>query len=713
MFHVVPLLDGTRTVDEIAAACPALTMERVNHVLDVLMRDGHLIDSHPMAPRSASAFWSEFDLDTKAVAVQLQRCRLEVTALGVENIQPFIHQLSAAGIQTTAFGGNAHVAVVDDYGRPELDQLNRSCLERGIPLFLLKPLGVKVWIGPVVVPGRTACWQCLKTRLTDNRPIESFLEARMSVGGPFPVNRSRSGLGELQAYAMATTQIAYWLVAGTNPNLESRLVVADLVAFDFSSHHVRKLPDCAACGDPRLGCNAGEPIRFEEIRTYDQSGAAHRSEPPDITFERLKHHISPYTGIVSHVEKGILYGQGPIRTYIAGHNFALKSNDLWFLKDGLRTHSSGKGWTDAQAKTSALCEAIERHSGVYRANEPRKNCSLRELGDSGVDPRTVMLYSDRQYREREDWIARRSRFQIVPVPFDDQQEISWTPTWSLSQNRVRYLPTSYLFYNFLRAGEPGYCWADSNGAAAGRSLVEAMQQGLFELIERDAVCLWWYNRLKMPGVDLAAFADSNIVQMREFFARVGRELWVLDLTADLDIPVFVAISRRSQGPTEDIMMGFGAHLDARIALTRALTELNQFIPSLLNIGPDGQTHYLLGDKDAIEWWTKATVANQPYLLPDRRQALRPASFYKSFDAGDGVDMFKEVVGRLERRGLEVIVVDQTRPGVDLAVAKMIVPGLRHFWARYAPGRLYDVPVQLGLLERPTREEDLNPTPMFL
>jgi ribosomal protein S12 methylthiotransferase accessory factor len=42
-----------------------------------------------------------------------------------------------------------------------------------------------------------------------------------------------------------------------------------------------------------------------------------------------------------------------------------------------------------------------------------------------------------------------------------------------------------------------------------------------------------------------------------------------------------------------------------------------------------------------------------------------------------------------------------------------VPGLRHFWARFAPGRLYDVPVAMGWLERPVPEAELNPTPVFV
>ena len=69
---------------------------------------------------------------------------------------------------------------------------------------------------------------------------------------------------------------------------------------------------------------------------------------------------------------------------------------------------------------------------------------------------------------------------------------------------------------------------------------------------------------------------------------------------------------------------------------------------------------------------------------------------------------------MEQRGLEVLVLDQTRPDIGLPAIQVIVPGLRHFRPpRLAPGRLYDVPVQLGWLRAPLAEDQLNPTPMFL
>jgi oxazoline/thiazoline synthase len=58
------------------------------------------------------------------------------------------------------------------------------------------------------------------------------------------------------------------------------------------------------------------------------------------------------------------------------------------------------------------------------------------------------------------------------------------------------------------------------------------------------------------------------------------------------------------------------------------------------------------------------------------------------------------------------VLDQTRPDIGLSVVTVIVPGMRHFWRRLAPGRLYDVPVVLGWLPVPLSETQLNPLSIF-
>jgi ribosomal protein S12 methylthiotransferase accessory factor len=114
----------------------------------------------------------------------------------------------------------------------------------------------------------------------------------------------------------------------------------------------------------------------------------------------------------------------------------------------------------------------------------------------------------------------------------------------------------------------------------------------------------------------------------------------------------------------------------------------------------------------VRWWKSATLANQPYLAASPREPTR-------YDASavqwreDIRDDLSWCQASVERLGLELLVLDQTRPDTGLSVVKVIVPGLRHFWARFAPGRLYDVPPRLGWIDEPLAEAELNPIPIFI
>ncbi len=448
----------------------------------------------------------------------------------------------------------------------------------------------------------------------------------------------------------------------------------------------------------------------------------YRVVSPEVTLEKYGHHVSPITGAVTMLERvgpaatagsGADDGPMPMHVYIAGHNLARRHRSLAQLRGDLRNMSSGKGASDIQARASGLCEGLERYSGVYRGDEHRRRSSARRLGASAVSLESCLLFSERQYRERDASNARKSHYNFVPVPLDPDREIEWTPVWSLTRNEPRYLPTAFCYFNApLPDGEP-FCIGDSNGNAAGNTLEEAVLQGFLELVERDAVALWWYNRVQRPGVDLESFADPYLDRVRTYLRDQGRELWVIDLTSDLGIPVFAALSRETNGGEERIVPGFGAHVDPHVALLRAVTEMNQMLSNL----PEGLSQPGTGDnaddQEVLDWLRSATVANQPYLLPDPAAERRGATSYPRSWSDDVAEDVRRCQALVEGQGMEMMVLDQTRPEIGLPVVKVIVPGLRHFWARYAPGRLYDVPVKLGWLPSPTSETELNPIPMFL
>ena len=112
-------------------------------------------------------------------------------------------------------------------------------------------------------------------------------------------------------------------------------------------------------------------------------------------------------------------------------------------------------------------------------------------------------------------------------------------------------------------------------------------------------------------------------------------------------------------------------------------------------------------------WDVEQMADRSYLFPDPDRLPVAAGAIPQLGGADLRADIEECSTRIERAGLEVLVVDKTRPDIGLHVAQVIVPGLRHFWPRFGPGRLYDVPCTLGWATRPLEESELNPVPLFV
>ena len=132
-----------------------------------------------------------------------------------------------------------------------------------------------------------------------------------------------------------------------------------------------------------------------------------------------------------------------------------------------------------------------------------------------------------------------------------------------------------ILYYFHKGTGDDRLRADASGCAAGNTLEEAIVQGFLELVERDACAIWWYNRLRRPAVDLGRFGDNYIDDLRTQFAAAGRQIWALDITTDLEVPVVVAVCHWQDQSKEHVVFAAGAHFDPRFAALRALTELNQ------------------------------------------------------------------------------------------------------------------------------------------
>jgi ribosomal protein S12 methylthiotransferase accessory factor len=420
----------------------------------------------------------------------------------------------------------------------------------------------------------------------------------------------------------------------------------------------------------------------------------HRVRTPAETRAALERHVSELTGTVRGV--GRAAGIGIIHVFSADYNGPLGTTANQFSMEGDPAGSAGKGITEDQAWCSCVAEALERQSAHYRGDEPVVRASWAEMRARAVHPDALTLFSRRQYATRKTWNHSQLPANEVPVPFDKNEAVDWCAAWSLITGSVRYLPAAYAFMGYRRAA---WCWGDSNGCASGNTIEEAILQGFLELVERDAVAIWWYNRLRRPGVDLESFENPAFAVLRADLKALGRTLHILDVTSDLHIPCMVAVSLKEDG--SGIVLGFGAHLDAGIAALRAITELKQLLPH-----PDWP-HARDGDK---EWMEQVAIADQPCVLPDGN-ALKSVRDFASLAQADLRDDIQHCAAIVAGRGMEMLVLNLTRPEIAFPVVRVTVPGLRHFRPRFAPGRLYQVPVEMGWLPAPLSEDQLNPVPL--
>ncbi|WP_392531795.1 TOMM precursor leader peptide-binding protein [Nostoc sp. C117] len=720
--RILPFLNGQHTLDEITQQLDGqVAPDHIHYVLDRLQEKGYLTDAaHTLTPEAA-AFWSLLGVEPQVVSDRLAHTQVFVTAIGAAKAQNLIEALQAVEIpvqqgqpdEPTSGVHSLWVVLTDDYLQPELSHINKIALQTQQPWLLVKPLGGIPWFGSIFVPGETGCWECLAHRLQGNREVETSILQQQGKTGSGCLPTAVAGLPSTQqtAIALTTTEVAKWLVQQIVPEakietLAGKIITFDQTNFTLKMHSLTQRPQCPTCGNPDLvSQQVNRAIALTSRKKLFTEDGGHRAFTPEQILQRYEHLISPITGVVSALVRVSDPNNLLIHTYNATHASDSSSN-LNHLRESLRHKSGGKGKTDRQSQVSGLCEAIERYSGIYQGDELKISATFADLSDCAIHPAECLLFSHNQYQNRKELNQTAIvEHDWIPQPFDEHQVIDWTPVWSMTEQRHKYLPTAFCYYNYPLPKAHRFCFADSNGNAAGGTLEDAILQGFFELVERDSVGLWWYNRLSRPSVDLASFNDSYLLELQDWYSSQQRDLWVLDLTTDLGIPAFAALSRNRSGSEERIITGYGAHFDPKIAILRAVTEMNQ-----IGFNVDHRDYSTASDPALHHWFTQATLANQPYLAPSQTPPKQYADYpqHWSNDIQQDVLTCVEVVRRAE---LEMLVLNQTRPDIDLPVVKVIVPGLRHFWSRFGAGRLYDVPAKLGWLASPLTEDQMNPMPM--
>ena len=649
-------------VAETAAATGILSVGQANAVLVQWLIAGHLVSATGASPPP------------------------RVTVVGDDHDDVLVLRLAleSGGIEVTD-DADLTVVIVSDH----LDVADQVHEGLWLPVRLR---GEVVLIGPLLGPGY-ACPACLVTRHRRRRAAD-IVSARLA-GLDRPAISPYLHPAAAALAAGVITSVAEARRLGETSPVDHCCRSIDPVSLESRPHALVQVPGCPACDpDGTSTANLGRESAGAVSVSHDGGGL--RAVDPETTWRTYEHLVSDVLGIVPEVRA---VGDPSLRVHLAGGNPAWDDRqDLDGLRSSLRQNSMGKGISLSSSRAGALAEALERQSMSWRGDESVRVARMGDL-DGAIHPHDIQLYSATQLAAAEVAAPPAHRFHYVPRSFDVEQEHDWAPLRGIADpDQQAWMPAPLAYLGFGR-GEPGGLRGCSNGVAAGNSVDEALLQGLLELVERDSAALWWYPRAHRPGVDLDAIDDPRVRAAVAPLRARDRTVWVLDITSDLGIPAMVALTSDADGCR--VLMGFGAHTDPVIAIVRALTEVAQSEVGLSEMKP-GAMPEVEG-----EWLTAVTTTTDPWLAPHGSSRLTLA---RSLDVDDSLDA---VLAALSRAGLEAWWMDLTRRDIGLPVVRTVVPGLRHFWNRFAPGRLYDVPVDLGWVPDPYGEDDLNPRWVFV
>ena len=241
----------------------------------------------------------------------------------------------------------------------------------------------------------------------------------------------------------------------------------------------------------------------------------------------------------------------------------------------------------------------------------------------------------------------------------------------LSDQHACSIPASLC----LRSVQGRSTAATSLGAAAGQTRQDAIRSALFELIERDAIALWWHGG--MPAMEIP---ETNIMEAATLLAQArrgldGRKVRFLALQSIGQAPVVCAMSADLAGKAA--ALGFAASGSFRQAAVKALMELLQMEVGnrIVSMKAERLGSENFGPADA-HLWQRFTTLDASMLPFQTEGAVEPAP-----------DLTAEtIIQTLAASGVQVYAADLFR-GQALPVVKLFAPALQPLPGKIVTERL--------------------------
>jgi ribosomal protein S12 methylthiotransferase accessory factor len=542
--------------------------------------------------------------------------------------------------------------------------------------------GLEAWIGPGVVPGETACWNCYRLRrLANSDFVRTAHDIDTALAAAPSARRARSYLAPMAGLAghLAAMEVLKLLAGFTPPRLFGRLLVQNLITAEGSWHSVVRMPWCELCGGaasdsaaaagpsrpggavlPEAGTgSAGGPGAREpagrggDLRQIGDEGSLR---------ELLAGWVDERVGVIRSLVSGkpeIGDGGAPLDLPIAGTAILGSYTEGWLRPVQDPQVASGKGLAALEALIGAAGEAIERYSAARYRKTDLLRAAWRDLAEEAFDPRRLCLYDESQYGQPGFPFAR----------FAPDLPIDWVRGFWFDTGAPVWVPALPTFFNFETQPPEFFCQVSSNGLAAGADLRDAALRAVYELIERDTFMLSWLCELPGRRVEPRGALEPGVAEVVRQLAERGAavELYLLDVGVGVPTILCLGIGDGERWPAATAALA--THVDPRVAARKAILEQAHVGPYLVRLMrgakvPDSPAEVLTLDDHALYYVPAARLPMLDFLRAAPGEAV-PLADLPPAEGVEGAagDASAACAERLRQAGLRVAIVDVTAPDV--------------------------------------------------
>jgi ribosomal protein S12 methylthiotransferase accessory factor len=337
--------------------------------------------------------------------------------------------------------------------------------------------------------------------------------------------------------------------------------------------------------------------------------------------------------------------------------------------------ANGRGLTQVACTASCLGEAAELASCCVWGDEKFVRASALELGADALTPERLLGLTPRQQAAREAWNEQWGAFDWRPVPCAPDAPLDWMQVQEVYTGEARFAPADAVLIGRREAGDTqAVAIADSNGCASADGMAVAKASAVQELIERDALARWWYGRRARPVVDISDIEGGT--PLITYLLERARICRLFDITTDLGIPAFAAVSAEADG--SDVAIGSSASHDADQAALSALLEMLQMEISLEIARRAGS--------EAATWdaWRRTVSMATPPLSLATAQIPLPRQPTSKQGPEDPLSLYLDACATAQ---VSLYYYDMTRSQLGIPTVRALSTDLCHFKPRFARTRL--------------------------